>query len=200
MVAEEEAEGRRFSEAPHLLTVVLGARRLAGVFEKDEVVPVGGVLDSVHPAWIPKEMHQEDRLCARCDRPLDCVRVDVVRVPLHIDQDRRCSYLSNREDRGGPGERGRDDLVSLIEPVGREEQQVRAGAGVRHDGVLDADVLSPSILEGFHLLPHRDPAGHHGVQRLDHLIGAERRHLERDRRLPRHKGTTRPIRHVRANG
>ena len=172
-----EGEAGRRGEAAELAAAVGRLERVGGVLdhrqaERPERVEVGR---------LAVEVHGEDRLRPLGDRLGDAGRVDVQRVVLHVDEDRRRAGVDDHVRGRRPGDRGRDHLVAGADAEGDEREVQRGRAGGEREHVLGLEVLGRAPLELGRGGPGREPAGAQRRGDGGDLLLADRGGLEADR-------------------
>ena len=93
----------------------LGAVRLAGILDDRQAVTVGDGHDRLDVGRQAEQVDRADRSRPGRDRRLDPAGVDVVRVGLDVDEDRRRAGGQDRADGRVEGVADRDDLVARSE-------------------------------------------------------------------------------------
>src|SRR5690606_2159553 len=85
-------------------------------------VAIGDVAYRVHVAGAPGHGHRHDRPCPWRDGGFDPGRVDVLRLPIDVDEDRARTHVLDHV--GGRGEsQGRgDDLIARADTAGDQRQ------------------------------------------------------------------------------
>ena len=123
------------ADAAHRLVAILRAERMRRVFDHPQVVPLGDLHDGRHVARLAGKMHRDDGFGARRDRRLYPLRIDVQRVGLHVDEDRRRPDVHDDVDGRGKREGRGDHLVTGSDTDGKECQVERRRARVQADRV-----------------------------------------------------------------
>ena len=130
-----------------------GARadRLRGVLDEAQPVRGGERLQRRHRARLTEEVHREDQLRLRGDRPLDLRDVEVERRRVDVDEDGHGAEARDAACRREEAERRGDDLVAGPEIERHQRDEERVGAARDADRVLDAEVRGDGALEGLDL-------------------------------------------------
>ena len=151
---------------PTFLPLYIGAVRLAGILDHEQVVLPGDRQDRVQVGRQPLDVHGDDRLGALGDRRLQLGRVHVVGARVDVHEHRDGVLVQRAGGRGQEGEGGGDHLVARpdADRGQRHVQGRRAAAGGQ--AVLRADVVGPLLLQRRHL--RRGAAGHDAA--VQHLV------------------------------
>jgi len=118
-----------------------------GVLDDHEVVRFGDVVDRPCVERHAKQRNGEDRGRVFGDGRLDRVWVDVVGVPLDVDEDGRGAEADDHVRGRWVSERGDDHLVALADIGGVESEFEARRTGGDRDRVVDADHVGDVVLE-----------------------------------------------------
>src|SRR5258708_6436883 len=130
-----EAEDTRISERAHLAALVFRAERFASVFDHEEPMAVGDLLDLGERRGTAKGMHHDDGARAGCNCLLDPGGIEIQRLGIDIDEDPRRSLLTRRAGDGHERERWDDDLVAARDAESADAEVKAAGSRVDGNGV-----------------------------------------------------------------
>ena len=167
------------------------AERLGRVLDHRHAVALGGVDHRLEVGRMAQQVHDLDRrgLPDPGPRPpvqlrRDQRRIEVVGLPLRVDEDGRRARVPHRVGRGDEGEAGDDDLVAGAD-VEHEHREVdrrrprRAG-----DGVAGPDEGGERLLEpGDERPDRRDEVRAEALVEVAPRVAPDRRLGERDPRL-----------------
>lgn len=165
-LAREETRASDVAQVATLASLVFGAKALGGVLDHDQLVAVGDRVDLVHVGRLAVEAHRHDGLGARGDGGLDLGGVDIAGVRLDIHEDRLGAEQHDDLGRRNEGKRGRDDLVTRLDPHRHQADQQGFGAAGHGDAVLGPGIGFELLLEFAHL------RAHDVLAMLQHLVHA----------------------------
>lgn len=159
-----KAEDLAAAEVANRSPPVRAAEGVGGVEHQGEPVPVGDRLQGFNRAGPPVKMHGQDTAGRRCDGPLDCGRVEVVRHGVDVRKDGPDALPMKRMCRGDEGQRWNDHLAGEIQ--GADGQLQCLGAVGRHNAMGDLEVVCQAL---FQLLHERAVIGKPDT--VEHLAG-----------------------------
>ena len=164
VLVREEAEAADEPESAARLATPRRPRRMGGILDHDEVVPVGDLPHGLHVARKAAVVEDDDRLRSGPDRGFEVSRVEIEVVRADdVAEDRRRPRVCDRVRGGHEVQRRKHDLVSRAD-TGREQREVQRSRSVRDcQSELDADELGELALELLDPRPHAPPAGLHDV-------------------------------------
>ena len=135
-------------------------------------------------------MDRHHGFCARRDRRLDSLGLDVERDRIDVDEHRARPHAHHRSSCRKERVRGRDDLVARLDIQRHQRDEQRIGAGRHGDRVIDFEQFAELHLKGVDFGPHDEPlAVADARNRREHLVAdrrvlglqVEQRHLHRTR-------------------
>ena len=147
LLVRVEGEGPRAPERPDRPASQGRADRLAGVVDQQQAVSVGDLLDRVPVGRVPEHVDDHDGLRPIGDPSLEVGGVEVVRVGLDVDEDRRGPLEEEGVGARRERERRHQDLVARTDAERLDDQVQRRGARGDRDPVLDAGDLRCRALE-----------------------------------------------------
>lgn len=165
-LAREETRASNVAQVAALAPLVFGAKTLGGILDHDQIVAVGDRIDLVHIGRLPVQADRHDGLGTRGDCCFDLGGVNVAGIRLDIHEDRLGAEQHDDLGRRNEGERGRDDLVTRLDPHRHQTDQQGFGAAGHGDAVLGAGVGLELLLKLAHL------RAHYVLAVLQHLVHA----------------------------
>lgn len=160
-----EAERGEIAERSDLLPPVGSRYCVGGVLDQVEAALTRQVEQRAHVNRMARIVDWQNRACARRDGLRALLRVDVERVRLDIDQDRRRANMLDDVDRGAEGHRRGDDFVAGADVQRRQREVQPRRTRVQRERALRAEVGGEFLLELPRLRPGRDPVR---AQRVHH--------------------------------
>src|SRR3979490_806213 len=174
ILARIKAEGGRVSHraglAPAIffLREILGAMRLAGVFNHDESKAVRQFKDWIHVRGLPVQVNGDHRGHRFAERAVDKAaraavelalrfhvlaqfqRIHRIRASVHIHEIRTCSCLGNRLCGRNKCVGNRKDNVARLDTGAREGKSQRVRATADANTMLGAAILGKFSFKSFH--------------------------------------------------
>jgi len=108
----EKAEGRHISECPDMSAFVVGAESLGAIFDQIEVELPADVDHFVHVTRVPIQVHDHQRLGARCDFPPNVFQINLPCCRERLGENRRCFSLNDGIDGGHVGQCWNDYFIA----------------------------------------------------------------------------------------
>ncbi len=163
-----EAEASRVAQCPAAAPEDTGAVSLTGVLDDGELRLRRDRQHGIDVAWLPVEMHRDDRLCARRDRAFDLSRIEAEGALLDVHEHGPGAAGRHRQRGGDVRVRRNNHFIVLTNAEGdeREPQGIEAGADAH--GVRASDARCELLLELRHLLAENEARAIHdpGKRRL----------------------------------
>ncbi len=163
-LGREKAGGGGVTEGAERAAFIGATEALRGVVEHEQI---GGLDDLRDRVVIRRQAEQIDRNDGlrletealggreRCGKPLG---VDVERVGLDVDEDRRGADQRRHFGGGAEGERGAEHRVARADALRHQRQHQRVGAAGAGDDVARAGEFRELGLEGLHFRPEDELA------------------------------------------
>ena len=143
-----EAQGAHRAERAGALAFVLGADRLAGVFDDRDAAGCGGDrADLVHRCALAEQMDGDDRLGGFAEFAEDLAWIEIERLGVDVDEHGRRAEAPDSAGGGEEGEAGQDHFVARADAERHQRQEERVAARGAADRVLDAAILGDGFLE-----------------------------------------------------
>ena len=142
-----EADSGGDAEVAGVDAVLAGVDYLGGVFEDDEIVFFGDLVDGGHVGELAEEVDGEDRFGFGGDGGFDEGGVDVEGGGVDVDHDRDGAEMGDDLDGGDEREGGGDDFVAGLEAGGLHHDAEGVGSAVDGDGVFDPVAFGNAFFE-----------------------------------------------------
>ena len=142
-----EAENSGAAEGADGAAGELAAETLAGVFDEDQFVFLGDLLDLDHPDGISKCFDGDDRLGPGRNRGGGFVGIQIERLRINISKDRRRADVQNAIGGCDETERRGDDFIPGLDAGGDHGGVKPGGAGGDADRVTATGDLGAESLE-----------------------------------------------------
>src|SRR5207237_10533931 len=128
-----------------------GEHEVTRVFAYAQIMAPGQIADRCHIGRQTHQVHRYDGTGARRNLGLDQGRVDVVRVPVHIDEHGAQMIVQHDIAGGDEGDGGYQDFIAVAPAVplleGGEGQVQGTGSAVAEDSIFAVVQLSKQRLE-----------------------------------------------------
>ena len=134
--------------------VIRRAVSLGGVLDDREAVALGDRDERIHVGHEPVQVDRHDRLRPGRDGRLHEVGVHREVLGPDVHEDRAGARAQDDADGGVEAEADRDDLVARADAEAVQDRLLGEGPVGHEDGVADAAIGGPGLLEGLGLLAH----------------------------------------------